>query len=102
MSKPNATPPVTSCDGCGQCCRNQPFPPFLWSFGDMPPDWAREELARQIVGRVRSEDDPCLWLAEDGTCSHYDERPEVCRDFEMGGEGCLRQREALHQIGGLP
>ena len=26
-------------------------------------------------------DNPCAWLTADGTCSHYDERPTVCRNF---------------------
>jgi uncharacterized protein len=98
----SATLPIlTTCTGCGgSCCKNQPFPPFLWVDGDMPPDDARESLGAMIMSGARDEHEPCLWLTEDGRCSRYDERPEVCRDFEVGSEDCLRVRE-FHQIGAV-
>jgi Fe-S-cluster containining protein len=39
---------------------------------------------------------PCSWLVA-GKCGHYEHRPEVCRQFELGGEECLeiRQRAGL-------
>lgn len=36
---------------------------------------------------------PCIWLNRvTGQCRDYEMRPPVCREFEMGGEDCLRLR----------
>lgn len=41
----------------------------------------------------------CHWLTEDGRCSHYDERPDFCREFPNGGTcttpGCTRRVVAV-------
>jgi len=39
------------------------------------------------------DDAPCIWLDQaTGKCKHYEHRPDVCRDFEVGGAGCIRRR----------
>lgn len=101
---------VLNCDGCGHCCRNQPLPPMYSAYFydheslltheeimwiDTLPDEAANELATAVhdtVDGIRSEDEPCFWLTDDGKCKHYEHRPQICRDFEMGGEDCLRMR----------
>jgi Fe-S-cluster containining protein len=35
---------------------------------------------------------PCHWLANDGTCRHYEYRPSVCRNYEVGGKYCRKAR----------
>jgi Fe-S-cluster containining protein len=40
---------------------------------------------------------PCSWLVG-GQCKHYQHRPEVCRQFELGGEECLE----IRRHAGLP
>lgn len=86
--------PVTTCQGCsGSCCRNQPYPPFLWCDDDQPSADVREQLRAMIMSDARDEDEPCLWLTPDGRCARYDERPLVCREMEVGGEDCLHVRE---------
>jgi Fe-S-cluster containining protein len=36
---------------------------------------------------------PCLWLdPQTRTCRHYEHRPEVCREFEVGSADCRRWR----------
>jgi Fe-S-cluster containining protein len=45
------------------------------------------------VDRVRQELH-CLWFdVPTRRCRHYEDRPPVCREFEVGGEGCLGWRE---------
>jgi Fe-S-cluster containining protein len=36
------------------------------------------------------------------TCTAYDDRPGLCRDFESGGEGCLEIRRATVAHGRFP
>lgn len=86
---------VTNCDGCGACCRNQPFPPFTRHDSDTLP----AHLVDELLGAGKREDpEACLWLDEvTGRCTHYEHRPILCREFELGGDVCLYVRE-LHQI----
>jgi Fe-S-cluster containining protein len=53
----------------------------------------REEEKR--TGRTRHELGlPCVWYdAESKQCRHYEHRPDICRTFPVGGEGCLFWRE---------
>lgn len=53
-------------------------------------DGGRLEL-RRVEGRC-----PCL-LGEPGawTCTHYEERPRTCRDFEQAGANCLDARRRV-------
>ena len=48
---------------------------------------------------IRTNDFPpegkayCIWFDPDTKgCSHYEHRPMICREFEVGGEDCLRIR----------
>jgi Fe-S-cluster containining protein len=105
-------PVVTAadCRGCGACCRHVGHPMFTVCFelGEVgaEPAWVSlpEELKQYHRGYIaglrvnaKSPDDdygsPCYWLEPDGTCRHYEHRPEVCRDFEVGEESCLWHRE---------
>jgi Fe-S-cluster containining protein len=86
-------------------------PTFLRAMGALPaeqawvdlPEHLKRELdeylarrrLRWLAGKLEMDSDygePCIWLEPDGTCRHYDHRPLVCRDFEVGGEDCLRFR----------
>lgn len=41
-----------------------------------------------------SGEKPCFWLdLETLRCQHYDHRPDVCRDFKVGGRHCNGWRE---------
>jgi Fe-S-cluster containining protein len=91
---------IDSCQGCGACCRNQPYPPFMWDADDSPPPDLGLVLTASILANDRADDEPCLWLGPDGRCAHYDDRPEICREFELGGEDCLRVR-SIYQIEGI-
>jgi len=79
-----------TCQGCGLCCLEQGTPPFTRDGEDRPPvelDWPREEGDRYDRGL------PCLWLdLETLRCRHYAIRPQVCREFELGGKVCVGMR----------
>lgn len=65
------------------------------------PHWARlpDALKQQILDHVAELTDvdigePCIWYnQETRQCSHYEFRPQMCRDFEAGNDHCLRLRE---------
>jgi Fe-S-cluster containining protein len=84
------------CTGCGRCCQTQGTPPFLdYERPFVPPDLL-SEIDREIFNPGRDHDGPCLWYnQETKRCRHYDLRPDVCRDFVVGGEWCLDWREEL-------
>jgi Fe-S-cluster containining protein len=49
-------------------------------------------LRREVERATREGVPPggCLWFDRaKKACLHYDERPEVCRQFELGGEECV-------------
>ena len=85
------------CEGCGLCCMNQPCPPF--KIGPVfevqertPPGYPEQNKAFVFSPRCR-DGDPCIWLDRpSGLCLHYDDRPEICREFRVGCEDCNRMR----------
>lgn len=57
------------------------------------PKHLRKEINKHLDKTAdESEERPCLWLATDGRCVHYDHRPGVCRDFRPGSRACLAHR----------
>jgi Fe-S-cluster containining protein len=34
----------------------------------------------------------CHWLDENGKCSHYEDRPRICREDKPGGMMCIAAR----------
>jgi len=62
-------------------------PEGLGLLGEMPEDVAfGEMLVTQVGGSA-----PALV----NSCAIYAERPQLCRDFKVGGEGCHRAREFM-------
>ena len=97
----------TSCDGCGCCCQGigspillyRPYPGLKGPHPFRPPG-IPEVLIREIEdifgGLMRGQEpqEQCLWYdAATRRCRHYEWRPQVCRDYELGGIGCLLARE---------
>jgi Fe-S-cluster containining protein len=85
---------VTSCEGCGVCCREQPFPPFLDDIDLIPL-----ELQKEVIELQKREAElwqlaqPCTWLdPKTNKCIHHEYRPNICREYEVGGELCLEIR----------
>ena len=108
--KPIATLPVLDCNECGACCTQLVYPPF---YGPWDPSYQaleanrpdlfaqlavdREERQREFRRTgVEPWGTPCSWFEpETRRCKHYDHRPDICRDFNMGSDemgGCLDQR----------
>lgn len=92
--------PVT-CDNCGVCCRHMVQPPFIGPEDDefvALPLQLRDELSsfNKFVRPSLPEDYPCVWLdLLTMRCRHYEHRPSICRDFDVGGESCIQMRVAV-------
>jgi uncharacterized protein len=97
-------PLPTTCHGCGACCEQQAGLPITWyrvvePDAPLPPELRAEidETARRWGGlgvwQGPGEGAPCVWYDRAShRCRHYEHRPEVCRDFPVGGEDCLAWR----------
>jgi hypothetical protein len=81
------------------------FPPGVLPVGDETPDFERfHALPVSLADELREQfgagkdgffrgDRPCVWLdLETRQCKHYEHRPEICRNFEIGAPACLRHR----------
>lgn len=102
--------PIVNCDGCMACCLEMGGPPGystvilnpdLW-----PQDTGDHERVRKLPleamrllmdGWINREDfdyaSPCCWLdTEHRVCRFYGDRPQVCRDFEVGCLDCRHLR----------
>jgi Fe-S-cluster containining protein len=96
------------CNNCGLCCMHMRTPPF---YGEGDPSWAAlpPELRAEIDQWVPLEPgtsprhdwmvahdgpvNPCIWLdLVTGRCRHYEHRPDVCREFEVGSTSCRESR----------
>jgi uncharacterized protein len=95
-----------SCEGCGLCCEGIGSPVALYQ---SRPAWVDhhpfrpeglplhliEEIDAHFVGAFRGEEpqDLCFWYDPEGRqCKHYEWRPQICRDYELGGRECRNLR----------
>ncbi|MBO9664087.1 YkgJ family cysteine cluster protein [Dokdonella sp.] len=78
------------CTGCeAVCCRL----PVLLMPGDAVPLWAIDVDEYGLEHMAQRDDGWCTALDRDTMrCTIYAQRPQVCRDFAMGGAGCLIER----------
>ena len=94
---------MTDCLKCGKCCRFVALP----FGGKITPDVVRWHNAHGI--KVVQKEELGMFHGKvlipleckhfkDGRCGIYEERPQVCRDFESGGEVC---KEAIENFGVL-
>lgn len=95
-----------SCEGCGLCCEGIGSPVLLYASGQQtvephpfrPPGLPRElidKIDAHFLGLARGQEpqERCLWFnPETHRCNHYEWRPQVCRDYELGGRACLALR----------
>lgn len=114
--------PVLKCDDCGACCERMGTPPMYAAFcppdGAVIADWAKrtpdwvlwqlvpqelQDELRDYYRRMLAGDTPdrsalelpCLWYDEQThRCKHYEFRPTICREFVVGCESCIEQRQA--------
>ena len=94
-----------SCDGCGLCCVGIGSPVLLYQTRPEEPHPFRpdqlpleliEEIDRNFRGLSRGQEpkQQCLWFdADRRCCKHYEWRPQICREYELGGQECLRERK---------
>lgn len=55
---------------------------------DVPPEMRRPTTSGAVM--LRAPDGACIALERStGKCRIYDRRPQACRDFRVGGAGCL-------------
>ena len=93
-------PLIDSCDECGVCCMKHRVPPFtLMDDGIeiVPPGVPGRARILRLLERLEQTDldnaGTCIWFdAVTKTCRHYDDRPAVCRQFQMGADGCRELR----------
>ena len=95
-----------SCNECGLCCEGIGSPVLLYqSYHGMesshpvrPPGLPAEliaEIDEHFLGLSRGQEpqEGCLWFDPvHRMCRHYEWRPPVCRDYELGGSGCIALR----------
>lgn len=116
-----ALPVIDDCSGCGECCRHIGTPPGYAALAVGKPKnawptdkarWSRipAEIRASLEGYYaelvaagwpreldRSEQRvACLWFDESTSqCRHHKWRPQVCRDFEVGGADCRAWRDGV-------
>lgn len=86
---------VTDCGGCGACCMELSVPPFLDEIDFLPRELQQEVIVARLEESGRSSQGlPCIWFdPQTLKCRHYEHRPNICREFETGGDCCLETRE---------
>jgi len=53
----------------------------------------QQPILDRIAADQHFDDIPCVWFDEDqARCRHYEQRPQACRDFEIGGTLCRLSR----------
>ncbi|MDB4759904.1 YkgJ family cysteine cluster protein [bacterium] len=121
---PQQLPTISDCNSCGICCLNMGYPSYVTTahsetgqagsdineqaWVDMPESLKQELLLyiQNYQAPPKGElDGPCVWYdAARRCCKHHEHRPQVCRDFSVGGKGCLEWRShyRLHHPEYLP
>ena len=117
-------PTISDCESCGICCLNMGYPSYVTtSQSDTDqegsdineqawvnmPSGLKQELLLYIQNYQTPPDGeldgPCVWYdTARRCCKHHEHRPQVCRDFSVGGKGCLEWRShyRLHHPEYLP
>lgn len=104
--------PSVTCEGCGKCCMHMRTPPFIvyYEHGQFRPvgdDDSYEDCkrllsapheARQVMVdglfSDRPDESPCSWFDQEAKrCRWHEFRPDICRDYPVGGESCLLTRK---------
>ncbi|MEH6651721.1 MAG: YkgJ family cysteine cluster protein [Motiliproteus sp.] len=93
LNHAKSAPPEISCDNCEACCCRLKV--MLFTDTGVPDrfiesdDWGALSM-RQL------DDGWCAALDRNSLrCSIYQQRPLICREFEMGAEECLTERAEI-------
>lgn len=95
-----------SCEGCGQCCQGIGSPVAVYAsrpgLGEPHPYRPHDlplaliaEIDEHFSGLLRGQEPQtqCLWYdTQQQACRHYAWRPQLCKDYELGGRACLLLR----------
>lgn len=90
---------AVECSGCGVCCMHMSLPPYnAAEEADLPKEVAFDLGHCRDAKRMQENahgilDQSCAFF--DWTtrrCIHYDHRPQVCKDFEVGSYDCREIR----------
>lgn len=106
MTEPSDVLKPESCDGCGLCCEKIGSPvlayvsrPDIAGLHAFRPADLPQELVRDVdahftgLHRGQEPQECCLWFdPTQRRCRNYEWRPQVCRDYEFGGDACLMLR----------
>lgn len=88
-ARPDTEVTCTNCEA--SCCRLEAM---LFSDTDVPDKFIETDT-RGERRMVRLEDGWCSALDRDTmSCTIYENRPWICREFELGGYECISAREA--------
>lgn len=87
-----------SCLGCKGCCTSVGvnirdtediiFPVELTEIIYLRPD-LYPPLGKRFRVMKHKENKECIALDDNGHCTIYEYRPQVCKDFERGSQECL-------------
>lgn len=103
MSNPNQIPlttlepaPAVLCSNCAACCCQLPV--ILLTETGVPDRYiATDEWGSEVMAQL--DDGWCIALDRDTMrCTIYENRPWVCREFEMGSYECVEERTGLATI----
>ena len=85
--------PSVSCSTCRACCCQLEV--ILMGDDSVPRHLTHEdEWGGEVMRRL--EDGWCVALNRDTMlCTIYERRPDVCRDYDMGGLACIEERAHL-------
>ncbi len=89
----SASPPAISCSNCRACCCQLEV--ILMGDDSVPRHLTHEdEWGGEVMRRL--DDGWCVALDRDTMlCTIYERRPDVCREYEMGGLACIEERAHL-------
>lgn len=88
--------PSVSCSNCEACCCRLEV--MLISETGVPERFIEEDEWGGLT-MARLEDGWCAALDRTTmSCSIYEKRPFICREFEMGGYECIEERAANEPI----
>ncbi|ENA32709.1 hypothetical protein HMPREF1487_06431 [Pseudomonas sp. HPB0071] len=90
---PTKPEPSVTCDTCAaKCCRLEVM---LITDTGVPMRFIEEDQWGSMT-MARLDDGWCAALdRKTMRCSIYENRPLICREFEMGGDDCLEERNAF-------
>lgn len=84
-----------NCLDCGACCKYVVIP--MEGFPEDAKRWLAMHEGLKVVGNRLFIAARCKNLRLDNSCAIYADRPDVCRDYLVGGEGCIESR-ALFKV----